>query len=65
MGTLKFNIELPKVSGGLLEAQYLATNGLWWAHWSCIFSYLVSRVGLLKFNIELPRASGGLIGVEY
>ena len=62
---MKFNIELPKVSGGLLEAQYLATNGLWWAHWSALLSYRWSWVGSLDLNIQLPRVSGELIEVAY
>jgi hypothetical protein len=34
MGSLKLNIEGPRVSGGLIEAEYCATKGLRWAHWS-------------------------------
>ena len=62
---MKLNIELPRVSGGLIEAEYSATEGVRLAHWSGIFSYLGSPVGSLKLNIELPRVLGGPIGVEY
>ena len=65
VGSLEWNIELPRVSGRLIEVQYCATEGLRWAHWSCILSYQGSRVGSLEFHIELPRVSGGPIAVEY
>ena len=65
MGSLKLNIELPRVSGGLNEAEYSATVGVREAHWSGILSYQGSQVGSLKLHIELPRVSGGPIGFEY
>ena len=65
MGSLEFNIELLRVSCGLIGAEYLATEGLGWAHWSCILSYQGSQVRSLEFHIELPRVSGGPIAVEY
>jgi hypothetical protein len=65
VGTLKLNIELPRVSGGPIGVAYSATEGLGWAHRSGILSYGGSRVGSLKLNIELPRFSGGPIGVQY
>ena len=65
MGSLEFNIELLRVSGELIGAEYSAMEGLGWAHWSCILSYQGSWVGSLDLNIKLPRASGGLIVVEY
>ena len=65
MGSLKLNIELPRVSGGPIGVAYSATKGLGWAHRSGILSYGGSQVGSLKLNIELWRGSGTLIGVEY
>ena len=62
---MKFNIVLPRVSGGPIGVAYSATEGLGWAHKSGILSYGGSRVGSLKLNIELPRFSGGPIGVQY
>ena len=34
VGSLKFNIELPRVSGGLIGVEYWATEGLRWAEYS-------------------------------
>ena len=65
MGSLEFNIELLRVSGELIGAEYSAMEGLGWAHWSCILSYQGSRVGPLELNIELRRVLDRLIGVEY
>ena len=65
MGSLKFNIELQRVSGRLIGVEYWATKGLQWAHWSSILSYRGCPVGSFEWNIELPRVSGGLIGGEY
>ena len=65
MGPLELHIELLRVSGELIGAEYSAMEGLGWAHWSCILSYQGSRVGPLELNIELQRVSGGHIGVEY
>ena len=62
---MKFNIVLPRVSGGPIGVAYSATEGLGWAHRSGILSYGGSRVGSLKLNIELPRVSCGPIRVEY
>jgi hypothetical protein len=79
VGSLKFNIELQRVSGRLIGVEYWATKGLQWAHWSSILSYRGSRMGLLEFNIQLWgswvgsldlniqlwRVSDGLIEVKY
>ena len=65
VGSLKFNIELPGVSGGLIGVEYWATEGLRWAHWSWIFSSQGSWVGSLESNIKLRRVSNGLIEVQY
>ena len=32
VGSLKFNIELPRVLGGLIGVEYWAVEGLGWAH---------------------------------
>jgi hypothetical protein len=65
VGLWELNIDLLRVSGGLMGVQYWTVEGVQWAHRSSILNCQGCLVGSLELNIELRRVSGGLMGGQY
>jgi hypothetical protein len=66
VGLWELNIDLLRMSGGLMGVQYWTVEGVQWVHQSSILNYHGCLVGSLELNIELLlRMSGGFKGVQY